>query len=175
MKINKGSYLAIVTIAVFLLATVSSSLKAQEGSQGNQEIEQEYIQKKIELTRASVQADRKAIVNQYMNLTEEESQKFWPLYEEYRSQAVKLDDRFAKLILDYSVNYNNQTVSDEQAEQMLSDYLTLEQEELDLRNNYVTKFQEILPGIKVTRYFQLENKMDAVIDFDLAGNIPLVE
>ncbi len=175
MKINKGSCLAIVTICVFLLTTVSSSLKAQESSKGDPDIEQEYIQEKVELTRASIQADRKAIVNEYMAFTEEESQEFWPLYKEYRSQATKLNDRLAKIILDYSANYKNQNISDQQAEQILSDYLVLEREKLDLREDYVTKFQQILPAIKVTRYFQLENKLDAVVDYDLAGSIPLVE
>ena len=175
MKINKGSLLALVTIPVILLMTVSSSLKAQENSTGNSEIEQEYIQERLELTRASIQADRKAIVNQYMDLTDEEGQKFWPLYKEYRSEANKINDKLAKIILDYSASYNSQSVSDQQAEQMLSDYLAFEQEELTLRESYVPKFKQILPAIKVTRYFQLENKLDAVLDYDLAGSIPLVE
>lgn len=151
------------------------SLKAQESSNGDSDIEQEYLQERLELTRASIQSDRKAIVNQYMNLSEEESQDFWPLYKEYRSQATKFNDRLAKIILDYGDSYQKQSVSDEQAEQMLSEYLILEQEKLDLREDYVTKFQQILSPLQVTRYFQLENKMDAIINFDLAGNIPLVE
>ena len=179
MKINKASLLALVTIPFFLLTTLSSSrnssLKAQESSNGDPDIEQEYIQERVELTRSAIQADRKAIVNEYMDLTAEESQDFWPLYKEYRTQATKLNDRLAKIILDYGDSYREQSVSDEQAEQMLSDYLILEQDRLDLQDDYVAKFQEILPPIKVTRYFQLENKLDAIVDYDLAGNIPLVE
>lgn len=171
---NKGSWLALVSIFVFLLTTLSSPLKAQESS-GDPDINQEYIQERTELTRAALQSDRKAIVNQYMDLTPEENQVFWPLYKEYRSEAAKIDDRLAKIILDYGASYKKQNVTDEQAEQMLSDYLILEQERLDLKESYVPKFQQILPPIKVTRYFQLENKLDAVIDYDLAGNIPLVE
>ena len=174
MKINQGNLLALVTFLVLFGTALSSSLKAQESS-GDPDINQEYIQERTELTRAALQSDRKAIVNQYMDLTPEESRPFWPLYKEYRAEAAKLDDRLAKIILDYGASYKQQNVSDEQAEQMLSDYLILEQERLDLKEGYVTKFQQILPPIKVTRYFQLENKLDAVIDYDLAGNIPLVE
>ena len=179
MKINKGSWLALVTILVFWLTTLTSSLtsslRAQESSNADPDIEQEYIQEQIELDRSAIQSDRQTIVTEYMDLTPEESQNFWPLYKEYRSEATKLNDQLAKIILDYGDSYRKQNVSDEQAEQMLSDYLALEQEKLDLREDYVTKFQQILPAIKVTRYFQLENKMDAIVNFDLAGNVPLVE
>ena len=174
MKINQGNLLALVTFLVLLGTALSSSLKAQESS-GDPDINQEYIQERTELTRAALQSDRKAIVNQYMDLTPEESKPFWSLYKEYRAEAAKLDDRLAKIILDYGASYKQQNVSDEQAEQMLSDYLILEQDRLDLRDDYVAKFQQILPPIKVTRYFQLENKLDAIVDYDLAGNIPLVE
>ncbi|MDJ0594934.1 MAG: hypothetical protein QNJ72_33975 [Pleurocapsa sp. MO_226.B13] len=171
---NKVNLLALVTFVALLGTSLSSSLEAQEIS-GDPDIEQEYLQERLELTRSAIQADRKAIVNEYMDLTEEESQDFWPLYKEYRTQATKLNDRLAKIILDYGDSYQEQSVSDEQAEQMLSDYLILEQDRLDLRDDYVAKFQQILPPIKVTRYFQLENKLDAIVDYDLAGNIPLVE
>ncbi len=174
MKMNKVNLLALVTFVALLGTSLSSSLEAQEIS-GDPDIEQEYLQERLELTRSAIQADRKAIVNEYMDLTEEESQDFWPLYKEYRTQATKLNDRLAKIILDYGDSYQEQSVSDEQAEQMLSDYLILEQDRLDLRDDYVAKFQQILPPIKVTRYFQLENKLDAIVDYDLAGNIPLVE
>ncbi len=179
MKINKGSWLAKVTILVFLLTTLSSSLtsslRAQESSNSEPDTEQEYVQEEVELTRAAIQKDRRGIVNEYMDLTSEESQNFWPLYEQYRSEATELNDQLTKIIIDYSDSYKKQNLTGEQAQQMLSDYLALEQEKLDLREDYVTKFQQILPPIKVTRYFQLENKMDAIVNFDLAGSIPLVE
>lgn len=178
MKTYKITGLSLFAIGIFLATTLTnslySSLMAQE-STSQEEIEREFVQEQVELTRASIQSDRKGIVSQYMDLTPEESESFWPLYKEYRSEATKLNDQLTKLILDYGDRYRKQDISDQQAEQMLSDYLVLEQDKLDLRQDYVTKFQEVLPAIKVTRYFQLENKMDAVVDYNLAGNIPLVE
>ena len=51
----------------------------------------------------------------------------------------------------------------------------LEKAEADLKAQWVPRFREILPAKKVARFFQLENKMDAVIEYDLATSIPLVE
>ena len=115
MKINKGSWLAKVTILVFLLTTLSSSLtsslRAQESSNPEPDTEQEYVQEEVELTRAAIQKDRRGIVDEYMDLTSEESQNFWPLYEQYRSEATELNDQLTKIIIDYSDSYKKQNLT----------------------------------------------------------------
>jgi predicted RNase H-like nuclease (RuvC/YqgF family) len=173
MKIKQGSMLTIVAVLSLWGTTLSSSLMAQDSSSdvsgSNDTTEQ------IELTRSTVQTERQSIVSEAMELTEEESKEFWPLYEQYRSEVNQLNDQLLKIIEDYAASYRNQNLTDEQARQMLSDYLELEEQKLEIQKKYVKKFDQVLPAKKVTRYFQLENKMDAVVNFGLAGSIPLVQ
>ena len=174
MKIKKRNLLTLVTVVSLWAMTLSSSLMAQESSSDASD-SNDNIRGQIELTRSAVQTNRQGIITSHMDLTDEESQEFWPLYREYRSEIEQLNDQLLKIILDYADSYNSQSLSDEQAQQMLSDSLKLDEQKLKLQKNYVKKFSQILPAKKVTRYFQLENKLDAVENFDLAGSIPLVE
>lgn len=127
----------------------------------------------IELTRSAIRINRQGIIYEAMDLTEQESKEFWPLYREYQNEVQKVNDKLVALTTDYLKTYGN--LSDEQAQQMLKDFLKYQQARLDLQKKYVERFNKVLPARKVARYFQLENKMDAVINFDLAGAVPLAE
>lgn len=130
------------------------------------------INDEIELTRSIIQTQRQAIVTAAMQLTGEESQTFWPLYHEYRAAMRKVDDRSVGLINSYAESFD--TMTDEIAETMLKEFMSIRQAELDVTRKYLKRFQKILPANKVARFFQLENKLDSVIDFELASEIPLV-
>lgn len=144
-------------LALTLVATVSP---AQE------------VNDEIELTRSIIQTQRQAIVTAAMELSADESRSFWPLYHEYREAMRKVDDRSVTLITDYSEGFD--TMTDEFAQDMIKEFLSIRQAELDVTRKYLKRFQKILSPNKVARFFQLENKLDAVIDFELASEIPLV-
>jgi hypothetical protein len=127
----------------------------------------------IELTRQMIQTDRQAIITQAMAFTPEESKAFWPVYRQYRGEMSKIGDRWVSLVSEYAQNFEN--LSDELAAKMLDDYLKIEKDRVSLRTKYVKDFRKILPTKKVTKFYQIENKLDAIIDFDLAGQIPLVK
>jgi hypothetical protein len=127
----------------------------------------------IELTRSVIQTERQNIVAKAMNLDPAEAEEFWPLYRQYQTDRAALVDRDVKLITDYADNF--EIMTDVKAGQMLDEYLAIEKQYLKLKTNYAKKFRKILPEKKVTRFFQIENKLDAVIDAELAREIPLVE
>lgn len=127
----------------------------------------------LQLTRSVIQAERKAIVALNMELTDQESAEFWPLYNDYWAERSKLNDRFAKLLANFAQHYVYDSLSDEKAGEMIDESLSLDKAELKLMRKYVKKFRKILPETKVLRYFQIENKLDAIIDMELAGQIPL--
>ena len=79
-----------------------------------------------------------------------------------------------ELISEYRDAYVNKTLSDQQALKLLEEYQLFKQLKLNIRKSFVQKFKEILPPKKVVRFFQVENKLDAIINFELAGGIPLV-
>ena len=129
------------------------------------------ILNEIALTRWGIQARRQAIVTSAMDLTEAESQAFWPLYRDYRTDMAKVDDRLVNLIVVYASNYDSLT--DDMASTLLTDYLDVEKARLDVKSQYVPRFQSVLPTRKVARFFQIDNKLDKRIQAELAADIPL--
>ena len=127
----------------------------------------------MQIVREKIQADKKVFVAVNLELTDSQAEAFWPIYDNYQKELDSLTDRFIKLIEDFARNY--ETMSDEVAMKLLDEYLAIEGEHQRLRQSYLPKFREALPEKKVVRYYQLENKIDAVVDYELAAKIPLVE
>ncbi len=127
----------------------------------------------IEATRSLLQTERKLLVMEQMVLTPEQAEKFWPLYDKYMAERKRVNDLSVKVITDYAANY--QSMTDEVARQLVKDSLKFDSQMLSLRKKYVSRFGKIVSDIQVMRLFQLENKLDAIVDFDLAQQIPLVE
>ena len=125
----------------------------------------------VELTRAAIQVRRQALVTAAMDLEPTEEEKFWPLYREYRVAMAQVNDRLVRLVLEYLDGYED--LRDETATRMLDEYLSIERARLDVKTNYVPRFGAVLPARKVARFFQIDNKLDAVINADLARVIPL--
>ncbi|MCH8017672.1 MAG: hypothetical protein IH917_13725 [Acidobacteria bacterium] len=130
-------------------------------------------EKEIELTRMALQRQRDDLVNQFMKLNLKEVGAFIPVYEEYRTEMGKLGDRTQRVILDYAKNQDN--LSDQKALAMLDEWLKIKEAEVKLRMKSVEDFKRVLPPKKVLRFFQLDNKFDAIVNYNLSGSIPLVQ
>lgn len=129
------------------------------------------VEREMDSVRKVVKANRQKIIAGGMDLTTEENQKFWPLYSEYRDAAGKQGERLVKIIMEYGQNYD--ALTDAQATKLMNDYATLDQDRLNLRAAYVKKFGAFLPPKKLMRYFQMEQKLDAIMNYDIAATIPL--
>jgi len=127
----------------------------------------------MQVVREKIRADKKLFVAEVMGLKESESKGFWPVYESYQKDLSRVNDRTLKLIQDYASHYPNMT--NEAAKKLVDDYLSVEGERLKIRQSYLPKFRQVLPEIKVARFYQLENKIQAAVNYDLAAGIPLVE
>jgi len=127
----------------------------------------------IELTRTAIQAKRQTIISQSLDLTEEEDRAFWPLYREYQTASASLDDRVAEMVTNLMVNYDRLT--DEEAEDLIDQWLDVQTKRHDLTLQYAKRFREILPEKKALRYLQLENKLDAIVSYSLSETVPLAE
>ena len=138
-----------------------------------QEVGSQQARDGIEVTRAAIKAERRAIVSMNLELTDAESKAFWPVYDEYWVQMKKIGDREVVLIEGFAKHYNYESLTDEKAEETIKEFLSIMKDENKLKKKYVKKFMKVLPAKKVLRYYQIENKLDAVINFDLAATIPL--
>ena len=121
----------------------------------------------------AIRANRKALVAVNLQLTDDEAGKFWPVYDRYQKESNAVGDRLLAVIKDYSDSFPN--ISDDKAMKLVDDYLTIENDRVAVRRTYVPEFAKVLSGRKIARLYQIENKMDAVIRYDLAKTIPVVE
>lgn len=152
-------------------APLGASLAWAQASAPSQEAKPD-VTSDIELTRAVIQIKRQAIVTRAMDLNEAEAQAFWPQYREYRTEMFNVNDRYVTALVTYLDNYEN--LSDQLAEKLLNDYLSIEKARLDVKVKYVPRFRNVMPSKKVARFFQVDNKLDVLINAELASEIPLV-
>ena len=127
----------------------------------------------MEIQREALKTEKKAIVTEAMMFTEVESAAFWPLYNEYNNKMYELNTELLGVIKKFAENY--ETMNDEAAIELGMASILVDQNLLKLEKQYFKKFQKILPGKKVLRYFQVENKVKALIDAQMALEIPLIE
>lgn len=86
-----------------------------------------------------------------------------------------INARLKKTIASYAEAYNTNTLTDEGAKKLIDEAAAIDEAELQMRKAYATKLAKVLPGKKVARYLQIENKARALLHYELAAEIPLVE
>ena len=129
----------------------------------------------MEILRQKIKADKKLVVAANMQLTEAEAKGFWPVYEAYQKDLAQINERTGKAVMSYADAYNKGPVPDATAKQLISEAIAIEESEVKLKRSYLPKLEKVLPGMKVARYLQIESKVRAVVKYELAANIPLVE
>jgi hypothetical protein len=129
----------------------------------------------MQVLREKIKADKKLLVATNMELTESEAKGFWPVYEEYQKDLTAINQRIGKLIESYAADYRAKTLTDEKAKKLIDEFVAIENAEAGLKASYVPKLSKVLPPKKVARYLQIENKIRAVVKYELAGGVPLVQ
>jgi hypothetical protein len=122
-----------------------------------------------------VKADKKLIVATSMRLSDAEAKGFWPIYDAYQKELDVITKRLINTITTYAEAYKKGTVPNDTAKKLIDEALAIEEAEVRLKRTYLPKLEKALPGSKVARYIQLENKIRAGVRFELAASIPLVE
>lgn len=126
----------------------------------------------IEMVRSVAALERKAVVTRGLQLTGQQSTEFWPIYDEYVAEKKRVNDRLLKIITDYAATFDS--MSDEFAKSMVADHMKVQSDLLKVRKKYQRKFEKALGPKTATRFYQIENKLDAVMNVQLAQQIPLV-
>jgi hypothetical protein len=151
-----------VMATVMLLASASPGL-AQDKPADN-----------MQILRDKLRADKKLVVATNMELTESEAKNFWPVYEEYQKDLQKINRRIAALLESYAEDFRGKSLTDDKAKKLIEEALAIEQAEANLKGTYAPKLSKVLPVRKVARYLQIENKIRAVIKYDLVSGVPLM-
>jgi hypothetical protein len=126
----------------------------------------------IQLLRSDVQSVKNQIIADTMQFTDAESKVFWPVYRDYaRDQQVIGDDR-VQLISDYAKNYDS--LDDPKAKDMVQRMISIEDRNLNLREDYWPKFMNALGAKRAAKFYQVDNRISLIINLQLTDEIPLI-
>jgi hypothetical protein len=128
----------------------------------------------MQILRDKIRADKKLVVAANMELTESEAKGFWPIYEQYQKDLQKINQRMANLLESYADDFRKKSLTDEKAKKLINEATAIDQAEANLKTTYAPKLSKALPVRKVVRYLQIENKIRAVVKYDIASGVPLV-
>jgi hypothetical protein len=127
----------------------------------------------IQLLRQDLRSNKKQLVAANLTLTDAESTKFWPVYDQYAAELTKIGDQKYALIKEYAQNFGSLT--DAQAKSLINRSLALDEAAAQLRIKYVPIVNKVLPGTKTATFFQIDRRLSTLIDLQLASQIPLVQ
>jgi hypothetical protein len=129
----------------------------------------------MQILRDKIRADKKVLVATNMELTESEAKGFWPVYDEYQKDLQKINRRVVSLLESYAADFRNKSLTDDKAKKLIDEAIAIEVAEANLKSTYAPKLSKALPVKKVARYLQIENKIRAVVKYELAQGVPLVQ
>ena len=128
------------------------------------------IDSTIAVVRANMRADRTALITTGMNFNDKDGAAFWPIYQQYEYERSRLDDRRAAVIKQYTQKYP--TLTDAEAKTMADQMLDCESRLAELKKKYYKKFNKVLPALTVTKFFQLERRIDLMMDMQVEAALP---
>jgi len=169
----KKSFVALLVIASgLLLSSVVMSAQAAQGAPATSAQSQASIDQDIQLLRGDIRSQKKEIVAANMNLTPDEATKFWPIYDQYTAEVAKIGDTRVALIKEYAQSYS--TITDAQANDFMKRAAAIDQQFNATRSKYVPLFEKVISAKKTALWFQIDRRLDLLINLQLAANIPVV-
>ena len=127
----------------------------------------------LELARSDIKTQKALVLAENLPLTDDEAFEFWPLHRDYETELSKLNDRKLALIVRYAETHKNMT--DKEAATLATGSFDLEEKKTDLKRKYFKKFQKVITATKATRFFQIENQLNMVLDLQVAASLPLIK
>jgi len=152
---------ALLTITFVMLA-LSSLCRAQN--------QQPSMASAIEVVRADIGADRAKIITQAMNFSDKDAAAFWPIYRKYEYERSTVVDRRVAVIKEYAEKYS--TLTDADAKSMAERMFDCDSRFAALKKKYFKRFNTVLPAVTVTKFFQLEHRIDLLVDMQVESSFP---
>ena len=123
----------------------------------------------------TISANKKLQIAKYMVFTEQEDKFFWNVYADYEKEMDNVYRQKFELLKEFQQGNDGHTITDDQANEMLDRFFGLETQMMSIKQNYLPKFRSILPGRKVARFYQIDNKLDAIVNHELAIKVVLIQ
>jgi len=166
MTFNISKIITAAALTGLSLASFNASAQADTGS--NPSANEAAA---MQLSISQLQANRQLVVAENLPLSDDKAGPFWDLYREYANERAKLVEKEVKIILEFRDNF--ETLTDDQAKRIINEYIKSEDQYNKLRKKYLSKFRRVLSEVETLRYFQIENKLDDIISFEVSQVIPL--
>ncbi|HTP68774.1 MAG TPA: hypothetical protein VMJ35_07720 [Dongiaceae bacterium] len=170
MKKNLG--ILFVLSGALLLVTPKAQAQAAASSSASDD-SQKAVDQNIQLLRQDIRSKKKQLIAANLKLTDDESTKFWPVYDQYTADLVAINNQKYQLIKEYADNWGSMT--DAQALDYTNRWLAVDSQVSALRAKYVPVINKVLPGKKTATFFQLERRIQMMIDIQLASQLPIVQ
>ncbi len=171
---QKKSAVAVLIVAgAMVLASVPMFAQAAQSVPGASAQPKANVDQDIQLLREDVRSQKKQLVAANMNLTADEATKFWPIYDQYSAEVAKIGDQRVALIKQYAESYENMT--DAQANEFMKKAAGIDQQFSSLRMKYVPIFEKAISAKKTALWFQIDRRLDLLINLQLASSIPVVD
>src|SRR5271169_140671 len=125
----------------------------------------------IALLRQDLRAMKMQVIGQNMSLSDAEAQKFWPIYNHYVKDLHEVNNQKYALLKQYAEMWA--TMSDQDAMIYVRHWLEADGQAQALRLKYVPTVSQVLPGRKAATFFQLDRRLNMIVDLQLFSQIPL--
>lgn len=168
---TRKTLFSILLAAVVTLPAASSSYSQTQANSSASP--QASVNQDVDLLRKDVRSQKKQIIAANLQLTDAESEKFWPVYDQYTADLVKINDAKYAAIKEYVTNYD--TLTDEQATALTKQIIGVDESVAQLRQRYVPIVNKVLSGKKTALFFQLDRRLVMLIDIQLATQLPVVQ
>lgn len=130
------------------------------------------VEKDLDLLRRDLRSEKKQLIALNVSLTDAEATKFWPVYDEYVAEMQKHNDQFYGLIKEYAAN--QKTLTDDQAVSLISRWADIQVKQAQTRQKYIPIVEKVIPGRKAALFFQIDRRLYALMDLQVASQIPLI-
>lgn len=157
-------------LAVFLSLAVPVALAGPAPARNQDSSADPAVDAYISALRADFRADKVVLITEAMQFSEKEGNAFWPVYKRYETELAALNDDRIRLIKSYAEQFA--ALTDSEAKVMAQKALDLEGRRVELRKKYFAQFNQVLPGLTVAKFFQLEYRLDLLVNLRLASELP---
>lgn len=169
----KGKTLVVLAlVSAMAFASIPMVAQAAQSAPAAGSPPKANLDQEIQMLRRDVRSAKKEITAANMNLTTDEATKFWPIYDQYAAEVAKISDSRVELIKEYAATYS--TMTDAQANDFMERAGSIDQQFMATRLKYASIFEKAISAKKAALWYQIDRRLDLMINLQLASNIPVV-
>jgi Zn-dependent M32 family carboxypeptidase len=164
----------IAFVMLLLMVPLSTRLLSQDSPQQAPAGDQSpaNIDQQIDMMRKDIQSQKRQVIAANMKMTDKEAEQFWPIFDQYNGELIKINDKKYAAIKEFAKSYD--TLADDVAEKLTRDGLDVDLSVAQLRLKYIPMFRKVLSGKKTALFIQLDRRLVMMIDLQISAAIPLV-